>query len=71
MAQRRWFDRDALLGFLRTQASAPYPGKASPEVGGAFLGEIETRADELRRHDGTYDQTFVRLEVLCQRPADV
>lgn len=70
VAQRRSFDRDALLGFLRTQASAPYLAKASPEVGDAFLGEIETRADELRRHDGTYDQTFVRLEVLCQRPVD-
>lgn len=68
VAQRRRFDRDGLIGFLRTQAAAVYIGGASDEVRGAFLDEVTKRADEFRRADGSYDQTFVRLEVLCRAP---
>lgn len=69
VAQRRRFDRDELGGFVRTQATVAYVAGATPEVRGAFLADAERRLDELRRHDGTYDQTFVRLDVLAQRPA--
>jgi trans-aconitate methyltransferase len=68
VAQRRSFDRQQLLGFLRTQAALAYVPGAPLAVRDAFLRAVEQRVDELRRHDGTYDQTFVRLKVLCQRP---
>jgi trans-aconitate methyltransferase len=68
VAQRRSFDRPQLLGFLRTQAALAYVPRAPVAVREAFLHAVEERVDELRRHDGTYDQTFVRLNVLCQRP---
>jgi trans-aconitate methyltransferase len=68
VAQRRAFDREQLLGFLRTQAVLAYVAGASDEVRDAFLREVVTRIYELRREDGSYDQTFVRLEVLARRP---
>jgi ubiquinone/menaquinone biosynthesis C-methylase UbiE len=67
VAQRRRFDRDQLIGFVRTQPSLAYVVGAPPEVRDAFLAAVERRVDELRRYDGTYDQTFVRLHVLGQR----
>jgi trans-aconitate methyltransferase len=67
VAQRRRFDRAQLVGFLRTQAAMAYVSGATPAVRDAFLAAVEARVDELRRLDGTYDQTFVRLHVLCQR----
>jgi trans-aconitate methyltransferase len=67
-AQRRSFDREQLVGFLRTQAVLAYLPQAPPGTHEPFLAEVADRADELRRHDGTYDQTFVRLHILCQRP---
>jgi hypothetical protein len=68
VAQRRPFDRQQLLGFLRTQAALAYVPGAPLAVRDAFLRAVEQRVEDLRRHDGTYDQTFVRLNVLCQRP---
>ena len=68
VAQRRPFDREQLLGFVRTQAAMAYVRDASPELRNAFLAEVDRRLDEVRRHDGSYDQTFVRLHVLCRRP---
>jgi trans-aconitate methyltransferase len=68
VAQRRHFDRDGLLGFVRTQAVQAYVADSTPGVREEFLAEVERHLDLLRRHDGTYDQTFVRLDVLCQRP---
>jgi len=68
VSQRRVFDSDQLIGFLHTQASLAYVAGARPEGAAAFLADVDRRMDELRRHDGSYDQTFVRLDVLCQRP---
>lgn len=68
VAQRRALDREGLLGFVRTQASLAYVAEADPDRRAAFLADAEQRVDELRRSDGSYDQTFVRLAVLCQRP---
>ena len=67
VAQRRRFDRQQLLGFVRTQPALAYVAGAPPDVRDAFLAAVERRVDELRRDDGTYDQTFVRLQVLSQR----
>jgi trans-aconitate methyltransferase len=68
VAQRRAFDRDQLVGFLRTQAALAYVADASDAVRDAFLRAVVARIDELRQQDGSYDQTFVRLEVLARRP---
>jgi ubiquinone/menaquinone biosynthesis C-methylase UbiE len=68
VAQRRAFDRHQLLGFIRTQAALAYVVHASDEVREVFVREVETRVNELRREDGSYDQTFVRLEALARRP---
>lgn len=68
VAQRRPFDRDRLRGFLRTQACLPYLAQASDEVGEAFLADVDNQLGEFRRHDGSYDQTFVRLVLRCRRP---
>lgn len=69
VAQRRAFDREGLLGFLRSQASLAYVAGAPDEVRDAFLRDVEARVDDLRRHDGSYDQTFVRLDLLGRRPS--
>lgn len=68
VAQRRPFDRDRVVGFLETQASTAYLAGAPENVREAFVADVVGRADELRRADGSYDLTFVRLEVLCRRP---
>ena len=68
IAQRRPFTRDSLLAFLRTQASVALAGDVSGEEREALTSELEAAVDRLRRHDGTYDQTFVRLEILARRP---
>lgn len=68
VAQRRAFDREQLLGFLRTQASVAYLPGASEEVAQGFWNAVTRSVDELAGPDGSYDQTFVRLDVLAQRP---
>lgn len=68
VAQRRAFDRQALRGFLHTQACLPYVAGASEQATDAFLADVDQRLEDFARHDGTFDQTFVRLVVRCQRP---
>ena len=58
VAQRRPFDRDNLLGWLRSQCYQAYGDTDELRRG------VEARVDELRRPDGTYDMTFVRLDLL-------
>jgi len=67
VAQRRTFDKEGLLGFVRTRASLAYNPGAPAAVRDRFLAEVKGRVDELRRHVGTSDQTFVRRHVLCTR----
>jgi trans-aconitate methyltransferase len=69
VAQRRPFDRDRLLGWLRSQCYQGFEIDMAPEHHAAFRAEVEGRLDELRRHDGTFDQTYVRLDALARRPA--
>jgi trans-aconitate methyltransferase len=66
VAQRRAFTRDALVAMVRTQAVAAYP-LGGDELRERFVTEVERRLDDVRRPDGTWDQTFVRLEVLVRR----
>lgn len=68
VAQRRRFTRETLLAMVRTQAWHAYR-LADDDLRERFVGEVASRVDELRRPDGTFDQTFVRLEVLVRRGA--
>ena len=68
-AQRRAFTREALLGWFRSQCVQAYEAGLRPGARRAFRTEVESRFDELARWDGTFDQTFVRMEVLACRPS--
>jgi SAM-dependent methyltransferase len=69
VAQRRSFSREELVGLLRSQAALVLTRHLPVDAAGAVVDEVVDGVDRLRRHDGTYDQTFVRLEVLARRAA--
>lgn len=71
IAGRRMFTRDQLIGMLRTQAVLVLTRHVGPEQGRTIADEVCRDVDRLRRHDGTWDQTFVRLEILARRPRDI
>ncbi|MGN6331071.1 MAG: class I SAM-dependent methyltransferase [Motilibacteraceae bacterium] len=61
-------DESAVLGWLRSQVLIAYTARMDADVAAAFTAEVERRAvEELRREDGTYDQDYVRLDVLATR----
>jgi trans-aconitate methyltransferase len=68
VAQRRAFDRDSVTGWLLSQAVEAYAVDLKPEQRAPFRSEVTARVDELRRSDGTYDLTFVRLDLLAFKP---
>jgi SAM-dependent methyltransferase len=68
VAQRRPFDRSSLLGWLRSQCLHAYEPSLAVAVRPAFRALAESRVDELRRPDGSYDLTFVRLDARVSRP---
>jgi trans-aconitate methyltransferase len=65
VAQRRSFDRDSVLGWLHSQAAQAYEVGLDPDERARLRAAIDERVDELRRPDGTYDVTFVRLDLLA------
>lgn len=65
VAQRRPFTRDTLWGWLDSQVFTAYEIDLPPDRHHPFRDEVRDRIDELARHDGTFDQTFVRLDVLA------
>lgn len=65
VAQRRPFTRDTLWGWLDSQVFTAYEIDLPADRHRPFREEIERRISELARHDGTFDQTFVRLDVLA------
>jgi trans-aconitate methyltransferase len=67
VAQRRAFDRDSVLGWLTSQCLHAYEAGLPADMHAAFREAVEARVDELRRPDGSYDVTFVRLDVLAFR----
>jgi ubiquinone/menaquinone biosynthesis C-methylase UbiE len=67
--QRRHFDRESLMGWFHSQAVQAYTTTMDVEAGAAFVRGVESRFDELARWDGTFDQTFVRMDLLARRPA--
>jgi trans-aconitate methyltransferase len=68
VAQRRSFDRSTMLGWLSSQAVEAYAVDLDPELRAPFREAVAARVDELRRPDGTYDLTFVRLDLLAFNP---
>jgi trans-aconitate 2-methyltransferase len=68
VAQRRPFDRAGFTGWLHSQSINAYEHGMTGEVLVAFQRLVEESLDELRRHDGTWDQTFVRLDLVAHRP---
>ena len=57
-----------MLGFLKTQATVALTQATSEDTGEAIVQAAVAAIERLRRFDGTHDQTFVRLEILVQRP---
>lgn len=68
VAQRRAFTRDRLTEFLRSQAAVALTRDAPEELKPALIEVLVGAIERLRRHDGTFDQTFVRLEILAHKP---
>jgi ubiquinone/menaquinone biosynthesis C-methylase UbiE len=68
VAQHRRFDEASLLGWLRSQVYIAYEIGLPVDAHAAFRARCEARLGELRRPDGTHDQTWVRLDLLAQRP---
>lgn len=69
VAQRRTFDIDSLRGWLHSQVLQAYTSTMDEDAARAFTAEVDGRVGELRRGDGTFDQTWVRLDALVRRPA--
>jgi trans-aconitate methyltransferase len=63
VAQRRPFDRDSLLGWLHSQVIQAYEVGLDPDERARLRAAVDEHVDELRRPDGTYDVTFVRLDL--------
>lgn len=63
-------DAPALGGWLRSQVLVAYtPHLADDDLRAEFTAAAERRCvAELRRADGTYDQDYVRLDVLAHAP---
>jgi hypothetical protein len=66
VAQRRRFDRASFSGWLHSQAIEAYAEAMHPDEAARFRTEVDDRLDEFRRDDGTFDQTFVRLDLLVR-----
>jgi SAM-dependent methyltransferase len=70
VVQRRPFSREGALGYLTTGSINSLTRHIPDEAGRqALIRAAATRLEQLRRYDGTFDATFVRLELLAQRPA--
>jgi trans-aconitate methyltransferase len=68
VAQRRPFTRDELRGWLHSQALNAYEAALPEQSHAAFRAAADEQIDELRRADGSYDLTFVRLDLLAFKP---
>lgn len=58
---------EALLGWLHSQVAVAYEKGMEPDAVRAFRAEVDRRAPELQRADGSYDQDYVRLDVRAVR----
>jgi hypothetical protein len=68
VAQHRPFDREGVLGWLHSQCFQAYEVGQPADFGPELRRRVEARLDELRHPDGTFAQTFVRLDLLARLP---
>lgn len=67
VAQRRRFDEASLFGWLESQALQAYEHSMSADQGATFRRAVMARLSQVRRDDGSFDQTYVRLEARVKR----
>lgn len=68
VAQRRAFDRESFAGWVHSQAIEAYAEGIAPARRAEFAAAVDRRLDDFRRHDGSFDQTYVRLDLLVRKP---
>lgn len=68
VTQRRPFTREQALGLLQTQGVVAVVRQADPSERKAIVDAAVRELERLKRSDGTFDQTFVRLEILVRKP---
>jgi trans-aconitate methyltransferase len=68
VAQRRAFTRESLLGWFDSQVAQAYEVGLATTDRPRFRAAVEATLDAGRRWDGSFDQTFVRVDVLARRP---
>ncbi|CAN5502605.1 class I SAM-dependent methyltransferase [soil metagenome] len=67
VAQHRSFDRESLIGWFTSQVAMAYEHQMDAATARQFRERALDRVDDMRYFDGSYDQVFVRLEVLAHR----
>ena len=67
VGQRRAFDEASLWGWFSSQVLNAYEAGLPESDHAAFRDAVAARLGELRRWDGTFDQTWVRLDLLARR----
>ena len=66
LEQRRPFDEDGVRGWLASQVSIAYLPTVPEAERAEFLADVEEVVlPALRRADGTYDQDYVRIDLLA------
>jgi trans-aconitate 2-methyltransferase len=68
VAQRRAFDRESMIGWLQSQAIEAYAVGVPEDRRDAFRAAVVAHVDAFRRPDCSYDQTYVRLDLLARKP---
>lgn len=68
VGQRRAFDRESFAAWLHSQALMAYRSGIDPSRHAAFDTEVTARLDDFRRHDGSFDQTYARLDLMVRSP---
>lgn len=69
VGQRRSFDEAGVRGWLTSQVCMAYEVGLTADAVVEFRAAVAARLGELRRHDDTFDLTYVRLDALVQVPA--
>jgi SAM-dependent methyltransferase len=70
VGQRRAFTAATFASWLHSQAIEAYRHGMDAAVAAAFTTAVDADLDAFRRHDGTFDQTYVRLDLLARKPVD-
>lgn len=68
VGQRRSFDEVGVRGWLASQVRMAYEVGLAADAVAEFRTAVDARLGELRRLDGSFDLTYVRLDALVQLP---